>query len=460
MNFKRTILTLMALLMMGVCFAACDTRGEKDTLPPDTQDTDEVPDTSSGSNTVSEESDTEDDGINHDPIGEILPYDSFSLDTYMSPIWDGRVVYNETVMFVGTDRQASLLYTPDEILSVRSYDLQTVYEEGRDYELADGKLVLLEGTRIPVISKEEYYSEVPIDGLPAQIMTKYRGKKYYTYWGEGTVMTKWQIAVTYVHSQRRQDFKPENSSEQFARLIAKLEKGEDVTVIFYGDSITCGANASGYVGVSPYSPSWSQLFTQAMASKYGYTVKYVNTGLAGVSTPPANDTVFGTNGTITFINTAVGGWTAANGSENFDTYIKPFVESYGCDFFALAFGMNDGNLRASAEKQAIKNIADKLYALAPNSDMLLVATMVPNPESVNGWYGNQFSFEAALQELAAEYIAEGKPCAVSCTTSLSRAILEVKRFRDITGNNINHPNDYMCRVYAQVAFETVIGYKK
>jgi hypothetical protein len=168
--------------------------------------------------------------------------------------------------------------------------------------------------------------------------------------------------------------------------------------------------------------------------------------------------VFGTNGTITYINTAVGGWTSANGNDNFDKYVKAFVDQYGCDFFALAFGMNDAGNSPSSEKKAIKKITDKLYEIAPEAEMLLISTMIPNPEATNGWYGNQYRFETVFEQIADAYVKEGKSCAVACMTSMSQRIVENKRFRDHTGNNINHPNDFLGRLYAQVVFETVIGY--
>ena len=458
MKARRIISLLMASLLLGVCFMACEQGGNEEatTAEEPSQDVNtEVPTTEE----VTAEEETTRGTVNNAPIGDIRPYEIYDLNTYMSPVWDGRVVYNETVMFVGMNDQAALLYTPDEILSVRSYGLETVYEQGKDYDVVDGKLVLLEGTRIPVISFEEYYYENEIPGKSAQLVTKYDGKDYYTYWGEGITMTQWQIAVTYVHDQYWEGFVPE-TSDQFAKLIAKLEKGEDVTMVFYGDSITYGANASGLYEISPCAPSYTQMFTHYLAQKYGYTVKYINTELRGTCPPPEDDTVFGTNGTITYINTAVGGWTSGNGYNNFDKYVKPYVEQYGCDFFLLAFGMNDPDNSPSFEKATTKAIADKIYAIAPETELLLVATMIPNPEATNGWYGNQYKFEDILAELAKNYVDAGKSCAVAKMTSMSQRILENKRFRDHTGNNINHPNDFLGRLYAQVVYETVIGYDK
>ena len=64
-------------------------------------------------------------------------YTKYNLDAYMTPVWKGGVVYNESVMFfpnakTGKLDPAPLLYKPDKILSVRSSDLKTEYKEGVD----------------------------------------------------------------------------------------------------------------------------------------------------------------------------------------------------------------------------------------------------------------------------------------------------------------------------------------
>lgn len=455
MNAKRILSMLLAMLMLGVCFVGCEQGQTEDPTDATTDAPTDDPEQTTEAPTT--EQPTTEEVTEPEPPEELQAYDAFYLNTYMKPIWKGKYVYNETVMFVGMDDKASLLYTPDEILSVTSYDLKTTYEKGKDYDFVDGKLVLLEGTSIPVISFEEYYHEKEIPGMPAQLVTKHDGKSYYTYWGEGTVMTRWQVAVTYTHSQTWEGFIPE-TSDQFTKLIAKMEAGEDVTMFFYGDSITFGASSSAQANVSPFMPPYTQLFTQYLAQKYGYTIRYINTGLNGASVPPAEDTVFGTNGTITYINPAVGGWTSADGFNNFEQYVTPFINEYGCDFFLLAFGMNDAGNSPNNEKKAIKKIADKVYELKPEVELLLLATMIPNPEATNGWYGNQHRFEAVFEQLANSYVEEGKSCGVAKMTSMSQRILENKRFRDHTGNNINHPNDFLGRLYAQVVYQTVIGY--
>ena len=60
--------------------------------------------------------------------------------------------------------------------------------------------------------------------------------------------------------------------------------------------------------------------------------------------------------------------------------------------------------------------------------------------------------------LAEQYRENGVPCATVQMTSVSKAVLEHKEFVDYTGNNINHPNDFFIRIYANSLLQSVIGY--
>ena len=42
-------------------------------------------------------------------------------------------------------------------------------------------------------------------------------------------------------------------------------------------------------------------------------------------------------------------------------------------------------------------------------------------------------------------------------TAMHIDLLKANRFRDMSGNNVNHPNDFLARVYAQVVLQTVAG---
>ena len=102
-------------------------------------------------------------------------------------------------------------------------------------------------------------------------------------------------------------------------------------------------------------------------------------------------------------------------------------------------------------------MVSRIRAALPSTAICLVATMLPNQE-VKGFYGSQYAFAeqylAYLEELQAS--GENKVC-VANVTEMHQRILEVKRYYDMTGNNVNHVNDFMARVYAQTVFQTVCG---
>ena len=70
----------------------------------------------------------------------------YDLERYMTPIWEGDVVYNESVCLLlneqGDFDLKTLLYDATEIVSVRSGKLDKRYIEGQDYWLENGKLKL------------------------------------------------------------------------------------------------------------------------------------------------------------------------------------------------------------------------------------------------------------------------------------------------------------------------------
>ena len=64
------------------------------------------------------------------PIEDLADYSAYSLKTWLKPFWYTREVYNETVMFVGENDEAKLLYDAEDIISVTSYGLDVEYKNG------------------------------------------------------------------------------------------------------------------------------------------------------------------------------------------------------------------------------------------------------------------------------------------------------------------------------------------
>ena len=466
-NTKRILILASALLAMllAVGMAACDktpaepaaTEATEATEAPTAAPTEPVTEAPA---TTTEEATTEEETTLsiQDQLG--LDVNDEDLKDIMQNMFGGTQSKNETVMFIDKGDVKSLLFPIKEIVSVTSYDGSKVYEEGKDYVVEDGKLKVTENSSIPCITAAKYYDAPAISGISILTKNPATGKMTSTFWGESQ-MKAWQVSVTYTHEDAWEGFVQESNLETYQNLIKKLVAGDDVTIFFYGDSITWGACSSFMENAAPKQGSYAILFTEALADLFGYKVKYINTGLAAAmacAPVPAEDYVGGDRGTITYVNTAIGGWTSNDGVTNFDKFIGEQVAKYGCDLFVLAYGMNDGGFSVSTTKANTKKMVDAMLEIKPEASIMLVATMTPHMGS--NWdhavIGQQ---EKQLEALAKAYRKDGVACAVACVNSVSKAVQEHKTFNDYSGNNINHPNDWSHRVYAQTLLQTLVGYE-
>ena len=469
MNKKNRILTaLAAILLAGVTavgLMACDTTPEEPDTTPDTTveataeptepetEAPTAPETEAPTEEATTEEVTTEEVTTEAPVKDQIGLNvkDEDLKDVMQNIFGGTQSLKETVMFLDKGEVKSLLFPIKSIISVTSYDGKTTYEEGKDYVIEDGKLKVTENSSIKVITSDKYYNH-------AGSIIQMNGKPMF--WGESQVKA-WQVSVTYEHDAAWEGYVQESQLEVYQNFVKKLIAGEDVTVFFYGDSITWGACSTFAEGVQPKQGAYAMLFTEALADLFGYKVKYINTGLQAsmpCHTVPTTEYVGGDRGTITYVNTAIGGWNSADGVTNFDKFVKQQVEKHGCDLFVIGYGMNDGGFAAATTKANIKKMIDGMYELKPEVSVMIVSTMTPHT-------GSNWDFDAIkqqerqLESLAKQLRKDDKAVAVACVHSVSKAIQEHKTFNDYSGNNINHPNDWFYRVYAQTLLQTLIGYE-
>jgi hypothetical protein len=115
-------------------------------------------------------------------------------------------------------------------------------------------------------------------------------------------------------------------------------------------------------------------------------------------------------------------------------------------------------MAATQTKANTKKMIDAMYELKPEVSVMIVSTMTPHTGS--NWDHTAIQQqEKQLLSLAKTYVKDGKAVAVACVHSVSKAVQEHKTFNDYSGNNINHPNDWFYRVYAQTLLQTLIGYE-
>ena len=354
------------------------------------------------------------------------PIDKYDLDAYTLPYWAGDVVYQESVLPVenksGKVADITLLYPAEQIVSVRSSNLQVEFEEGKDYELVNGKLRILAKGSIPTVKYKDFYPEFATNtSMP---LNSNYGTGY-IYYSEGAAMHNMQIAVTYTHKGTFPGEIPAYKGDQLPKTTAKLANGEALNICVYGDSISTGLNSSGKVGAAPNAAPWFQMFLDKLTLAYP-------------------------DSAITLNNPSVSGKKSDWGAQE----AGPNV-GYGPDLCIIAFGMNDGTKQYTVEffRQNIQNIITAARRGNPDCEFILVSTMLANPEADN-FAGTQKAYLPALLEMEEEGIV------VMDMTTFHEALLSRKQYQDMSGNNVNHPNDFLARGYAQVLWQTLIGYEE
>jgi D-alanyl-lipoteichoic acid acyltransferase DltB (MBOAT superfamily) len=108
---------------------------------------------------------------------------------------------------------------------------------------------------------------------------------------------------------------------------------------------------------------------------------------------------------------------------------------------------------ADTAMMGIKTLIERTQAALPEVEIVLVATMLPNAETFKFWAG-QYLFEDAYRRLL---LPSHPELALVPMTSVHAALLEKKQYRDMTGNNVNHPNDFLARAYAHTILRVMTG---
>ena len=340
---------------------------------------------------------------------------AYDLEELLTPIWEGKTCYQESALPVARSTrqrvEIPLLYPVDKVVKLQNATLTKTFEEGKDYVVEDGQLFVLHSGDIPIMRYDEYYPEqsnfVNVNGG-------------YLCFSEGSYFHNRQIVVTYTHKGKYGGYVPENKGVLLPTVSEKLAQGGDLDIFVLGDSISVGANSSGFTNASPYLPIYPQLVADGLKAEYGLNeVRVYNHSVGG------KDSAWGTS--------VIG---------------EALAEHANVDLAILAFGMNDGSLTATAFTKNLTTMMDAVHSAFPNAEILLVATMLPNPDST--YYQNQTNFASGmLTDLEKEGVA------VANVTAVHHSLLEYKYYSDMTGNNINHPNDYLARVYAQTLLQTI-----
>ncbi len=348
----------------------------------------------------------------------------YNLHTWTLPFWEGNTVYNESVYPMsspdGTNLPVNLLYEASEILEVKSSDLQILYKENQDYYFEDGHLFIPKGSSIKVNTYQEYYPS------EQSAFTQNKTGGGFLFFSEGSVYHQKQISITYTHKEVWSGPVPKAKGKKLPMLQKALKTKSSLNLLVFGDSIAEGANASGREEAAPFMPTWPEIFADKQ-SDMGAKVSYINKSVVGETSAFA----------------------ARPDKINELIRLSP-------DLIILAWGMNDSspwvNTSPQSYRDNLETIIKALRAVYPATEFILVGSMLPNPEAKDFFQEGRINeFNKGLYELESSY----KGVVVAEITDLHTHVLKRKAYRDMTGNNINHPNDFLARLYAQVLIKTI-----
>ncbi|MBR4749660.1 MAG: SGNH/GDSL hydrolase family protein [Abditibacteriota bacterium] len=346
-------------------------------------------------------------------------YDRFDLEKALLPVWKSGVIYHETVMFMEGEEEARLMLPAAEIYEVRSPDLQTVYAEGKDYVLRDGNIVRCPGSRIPEMPLAEYYPDPASAPEGSCFEADVPGRQAIIY-SEKPVFFSRQPGVTYRPAAPWTGPVPQKEP-RLGRFVRKVFGGEPARAVYFGDSITTGRNSSSWMGCPPYAPAWYDMVTAKLRLLSG-------------------------NSRIETVNTAENGEDSQWACRHIDDRVAPFEP----DLLIYAFGMNDGAKSPEEFMDLTCRSLDRVQALCPECEVLLIATMLPH-RRVKGFWGNQSLFYDVMLRRTAGRERIG----LAPMTGIHEYMLRRKEYYHTTGNNVNHPNDFLSRIYAQAVLATL-----
>jgi lysophospholipase L1-like esterase len=315
----------------------------------------------------------------------------------MQPFWKGSLVRDEAV-FLSSDGNGpatgTLMFAPDKILSVTSYDGTMQYREGVDYTVEGRTLTVVAGSAISQVQNS--------DLKHGELAWNVIGGK--------------QILVTYQHSNRWTGPVQPYVGDELPRTIRLLREHRPLRIVAFGDSITYGIGSSHMDQIPPYQLPWVDLFASRLRSAWNDPgIQLFNSSQSG----------------------AASDWARRMAGR--------MVASLHPDLVIVAFGQNDfWRITPAAFAANVSAVLRTVRATNPHAEFLLLSTTRFDPAytSVALYWNRVTEYDARLRAMT------GPGVQLVDMTAISGAIFAAKEPRDCLNDPL-HPNDYLSRWYAQ-----------
>lgn len=314
----------------------------------------------------------------------------------------------EPVVFIEKDGVATAMLSERPIAILTIYNPVTnEYLTAEDFS-QNGRILIKKREKIRSLRKEWLY----VKNLPPHV--NHTGAEYNIFdvlLMDVPQLASFQYRVTYTAEEPKFP-RLTYFSNTLSLLRKKLKQGEAVKIVLYGDSISNAANSSGEGQFPPYEKAWYLQALENVRKHYQ-------------------------NENITLINNSRSGYGSVWGAKN---ALEKVVDA---DLLIVAFGMNDGadNLPCEEFETNIRTIL-RARKRADCSG-ILISSILPNPDNRLFRLSLRKEYGEALKRICRE-----ENCAFMDMLALSEYYLQTKNYCEISGNNFNHPNDFIYRFYA------------
>ncbi len=314
--------------------------------------------------------------------------------------------------------EARLAFRATKILRVAAANDSVVF--GSDsYTLSEEKrrLVFSKTASVPVITSKALY---PAPGSPNSYKHRVGHPEQNMLYGPGRWFHDRQIEVTYETDEDWKGPKPVFSGNLLPKTLEKLKAKKELRLGISGDSISTGLDASALVKAPPEQKGYPELLAAGIENAFGSKVKMTNRAVSGTSI------VYGLQDWPKLIQS------------------KP-------DLIVVAYGMNDvGRRDPKWFEGRVKEYLNQIHKDLPDTEIILVACMLGNREWIHTPREMFTSYRDQLKSF------ERPGVAFADLTQVWDTLLANKHDHDLTGNGLNHPNDYGHRLYAWTML-TILG---
>jgi lysophospholipase L1-like esterase len=359
---------------------------------------------------------------------------SFSDTELMTPFWKGNVIYNESVLLIddGNKLTGKLQFIPLKIISIKDFTLNKEYKEGIDFEVKDNIINSLPGSTMPYL----LYENLTGQNIPEpyrEVSSISNIQTDYVLMGANIVYTEspfWygnQVYVSYVYDVKDIDlsYYANYDEKTLPNLMNKLKNEESVNIIAIGDSVLEGCSSSGHFNREPFMPNFMELTKKGLEDKY--------------------------KAEINLNNISVGGKTSAWGSSE---EAIANINTSNPDVIFIHFGINDAGsgFSPNSYRDNIELIILSAREANPNTEFIILTAFSPNDKAYDT--SRLENYWDKIREISERYSG----VKVIDIWKVSRYMLKEKKYEDLTGNGINHVNDYSSRIYLMSILATLVEY--